>query len=72
MHSGCFFCAECRARRAVSDRLDRMIDTCFFRQNARMKHKWLTRGNIDKRKICAFVLMSKIKTQEQKNIKLTQ
>ena len=31
-------------RRAVSDRLDRMVDTCFFRQNARMKHKRLTRG----------------------------
>ena len=26
-----------------------------FRQNARMKHKRLTRGNIDKRKICAYV-----------------
>ena len=67
-----FFVRNVGTRRPKSDRLDRMIDTCFFRQNARMKHKWLTRGNIDKRKICAFVLMSKIKTQEQKNIKLTQ
>ena len=33
---------------------------CFFRQNARMKHKWLTRGEyIDKRKICTYVLKSR-------------
>ena len=31
-------------RRAVPDRLDRMVDVWFFRQNARMKHKKLTRG----------------------------
>ena len=29
-------------RRAMFDRLDRMVDTGFFRQNARMKHKKLT------------------------------
>ena len=26
-------------KRAMSDRLDRMVDTCFFRQNARMSIK---------------------------------
>ena len=36
-------------RRAVSDRLDRMVDVWFFRQNARMNIKRLTRGNIDTR-----------------------
>ena len=43
----------------------------FFGQNDRKNIK-LTRGNIDKRKICTYVLLSKIKTHEQKNIKLTQ
>ena len=36
------------------------------------EHKANAMKNRQNRKICAYVLMSKIKTQEQKNIKLTQ
>ena len=37
----------------------------FFGQNDRKNIK-LTRGNIDKRKICTYVLLSKTKTEEHK------